>query len=89
MRSKISELFHNTLTAYHIYSRHNSENLPQHGQKLLSLKPKPFCRIFIPFLQSTQGFAHSEEKDQLNRLNIWEVIESEKRGYFSPLKLRF
>ena len=41
---------------------------------------KTFSRIFIGFLQAAQIFVHFREKEQLDNLNIWEVIDSEKYG---------
>ena len=68
------------LTPDHMYSRHNRQNFPQHVQTSLSQKPERFSEIFISFLESTQNFPHFEKNDQLYRLNIWEVIESDKCG---------
>ena len=89
MRYEISVLFGNTLNAGLIYSRHNSDNFPQHVQAPLSEKEKPFFKIFIPFLESTQSFPHFWKKDQLHTLNTWEVIESKKCGYLNARILLF
>ena len=56
---------------------------------LLSQKLGKFSGIFIAFLESTQIFAQFEKKDQLHSLNISEVIDPYKCGYFNARKLLF
>ena len=87
VRSEILGLFGNTLTAEHMYSRHTWEKFPQQTQMLLFQKLKTFSHIFITFFQSTQNFPHFQKKDQLHSLNISEVIDPEKCGYFNARKL--
>ena len=89
VRSEISGLFCNTLTPDHMYSRHNWENFQQHVQTPLSQKLQQLSQIFIEFWQSPQNFAHFKKMDQVHRLNIWEVLESEKGGYLNPWRLQF
>ena len=89
VRSEISLLFANRLTADQMYSRNNWENLSQHVQRPLSQKRQTFTWIFIQYLESTQNFLHFQKKDQVHSLNIWEVIESEKCGDFNAQKLLF
>ena len=48
----------------------------------LSEKPKIFCCIFIPFLESTLNFKHSE-KIEPPGLSISGVIDSERRTYLN------
>ena len=48
-----------------------------------------FTRIFIAFSQSRRNLVHFEKKDQLDRLNILEIIDSEKYGYPNARKLPF
>ena len=83
-RCKNLGLFGNTLTSYHICARNRWQ-----VQTVLSQKLRTFSAIFITFLESKQNFAHSENKDQLHSLNILEVIDSDKRGYFSARQLPF
>ena len=83
-RCKNLGLFGNTLTSYHICARNRWQ-----VQTVLSQKLRTFSAIFITFLESKQNFAHSENKDQLHSLNILEVIDSDKCGYFSARQLPF
>ena len=48
-----------------------------------------FSKFFIAFWQSTQNFVGFEEKDQLDSLNISDVFEPEKCGYFNARRLLF
>ena len=64
-----------------MYYRHNREKFLQYVQTPLSQTPKAFSLIFITFLESAEKFRDFEKKDQLHRLNILEVIDSEKCGY--------
>ena len=89
VRSEILELFRNTLTGDHMYSRRRWEKFPQKVQTLLSQKWKKLSEIFIAFLEYTQNFPHFEKKYQLHNLNILEVINPEKCGYFNARKLLF
>ena len=89
LRSEISRLFGNTLTADNMYSRHNWEKFSQCVQMPLSQKRQTFSAIFIRFLQSTQNLANFEKKNLLQSLNIWEVIETEKCCYLNARKLLF
>ena len=56
---------------------------------LLSQKPKIFSENFIAFLEFIQNSVSFENKDQLHKLNISEVIDPEKCGYFNARKLLF
>ena len=89
VRFGILELFGNTLTADHMYSRHRQKKLQQQVQTRLSQKRRTFPGIFIAFSESTQNVAHFEKKDQLQSLNISEVIDPDKCGYFNGPKLLF
>ena len=80
VRSKISVLFVNRLTADHMYFRHNFENFAQYVKTPLSQKRQTFSGIFIQFLEFTQNFPHFHKNGEVHRLNIWDVIESEKCG---------
>ena len=72
-----------------MYSRHRWKELRQKIQTLLSQKRRKFCGMVIGVLESTQNFAHFEEKDQLHSLNISELIDPDKSGYFNGRKLLF
>ena len=89
VRSEILGLFGNTLAPDHMYSRRNSEKFPQQVKTPLSEKRKTVPAICIAFLQSTRNFVHFGTGDELHRLNIWEVIDSEKCGDLNAPKLLF
>ena len=50
----------------------------------LSKKLKPFCCSFTAFLKSTLNFEDIAKSDQGHSLRIYEIIDSEKRGYLNP-----
>ena len=52
-------------------------------------KTENIFSIFISFSAWTQNFSRFEEKDQLHSLNISEVIEPDKFGYFNFRELLF
>ena len=56
---------------------------------VLSEKQKTFFQNFIARLQSAQNSVHFKKKGQLHRLNISEVIDPGKCGYFNARKLLF
>ena len=56
---------------------------------LLSEKQRTFFQNFIACLQSAQNSVHFKKKGQLHRLNISEVIDPGKCGYFDARKLLF
>ena len=89
VKFEISVQFGNTLTADHMYSHHNQENLWQHVQRPLSQKRETCSGIFIQFLDSTQNFAHFQKNDQVHSLNIQDIIESEKYVDLNARKLLF
>ena len=62
----------------------------QQVETLLSQKQKTFYSTFIAFSASTQTFAHfQKKKNQVHSLNISEVIDPDKCGYFNAHKLLF
>ena len=89
VRSEILGLIGNTLLADHMYSRHHWENFPQHVQAPLSEKTKFFIKFLLHFGNLYNIFVHFDEKDQLHRLNILEVIDWGKCGYLNAGKLLF
>ena len=78
LRSHVSGLFPNTLTADGKNPHHN--NLQRPIQMQLSKKPKTFCGKFIACLKSLKNFEDFEKtkKHELNILSISEIIHSEK-----------
>ena len=89
VRSKTLGLFGNTLNSDHMSSRHRRQKLPKRVQTLFSQKRRTFSAINIAFLESTQNFPYFEKRDQLHSLNIMQVIDPEKCGYFNAPKLLF
>ena len=87
--SEIIGLFGNTLIVDDRYSRQRCKNLWQHVETLSFQKRRTFSGIFIPCSESTQTFAHFEKKDHLQSLNILEVINHDKYGYFNDCKHLF
>ena len=77
------------MTADHMYSRQNWENLPQYVQTPLFQKPQTLSQTLIQFFQSTQNFTHFQNKNQVHSLNIYEVIECRKCGDFNDRKFLF
>ena len=72
-----------------MYYRNRWEKFLQQVQTLLSQKWRTFSAIAIAYLESTQNFVHFEQKYQLHTLNISEVIDHNKCGYFNARKLLF
>ena len=79
----------NTLTADPMYSGHRWERFPQQVQTILSQKLRTFSAIFIAFLESAHNFPHFEKKHHLHSLNISEVTDPDKYGYFDARNLLF
>ena len=63
--------------------------IPAKGSNVIIKKKENISSTFMAFLESTQNFTHFQRKDQLYSLNISEVIDSEKCGYFNARKLQF
>ena len=63
--------------------------IPAKGSNVIIKKKENISSTFMVFLESTQNFTHFQRKDQLYSLNISEVIDSEKCGYFNARKLQF
>ena len=89
IRSKILRLSVSTLTADNMYSLQNWKKLPQQIQTQLSEKRKIISGIFIAFLKSTWNFLCLDKKDQLDKLNFSEVIDSQKCCYLYAKKQLF
>ena len=87
--SEILGLFGNILIVDRMLSRHRWQKLPQQVQTLLSQKWRTFSAMLSTFFNSTQKFSHFGKKDQLHSLNILEVIDLDKCGYFNAGKLLF
>ena len=86
VRSKISGLFVNTLTAEYKCSRRNMQTFAQQVQTPLSLKQKTFSEFFIAFLKSTSNVEHFEKIRASSRLSISEVIDSKRGSYLRVWK---
>ena len=54
----------------------------------LSDKPKLFTPLFAVF-ESTKCFKKIEGKDELDSLSIFEIIDSERRGYLNLWRVPF
>ena len=81
--SRIFRLFLNTLTPADKYSRRNTQIFWQQFKTLISQKGKTFCGFFIAFLKCAWNLEHSEKKEEYPRLNIIEIIASERDVYLS------
>ena len=73
-------MFRNTLTANDNYPVQNFENLSSSIQMHLSLKPKIFSDLFVPFLDSTSNYKHFEKIDDRNTYFLSEITECERLG---------
>ena len=78
---KILRLFVNALTADDKYSGSNMKNFRQQFQTPLSQKQKTFSGFFIAFLKITWNLEHFQKKEECNSLIIFEIIDTERRGY--------
>ena len=87
VRSDILGLCFNRLTGEHMYSRLNREIFPQLVWTQLCQKAKTFSEIFTAFLKSTWNFEHFGKKEELHRLNISEVIDTEECIFLNSRKL--
>ena len=81
VRSEISGLFGNTLTADHMYSRNYLREISATCLNAVISKTENIIETFFAFSQSAQNFVHFEKKNQLHSLNISEVIDSKKCGF--------
>ena len=73
-------MFRNTLTANDNYPVQDCENLWSSIQMHLSLKPKIFSDLFVPFLESTSNYKHFEQIDDRNTYFLSEITECERLG---------
>ena len=86
VRSKILEMFLNTLNAEYKYSSRNMHSFAQPVQTPFSLKKKTFSEFFIAFLKSTWNGKHFRKKGESSSLSIYEIIDSKRGGYLSAWK---
>ena len=86
VRSKILELFVNTLTAEYTYSGRNMQTITQQVQTPLSWKQNTFSGILIAFLKSIWNGKHFQKKGESSSLSISEIIDSKRGGYLSAWK---
>ena len=73
-------MFRNTLTANDNYPVQDCGNLSSSIQMRLSLKPKIFSDLFVPFLESTSNYKHFEKIDDRNTYFLSETTECERLG---------
>ena len=83
VRFEILRLLGNTLTADYMYSRHRWEKSHQQVLRLLSQNKKYLLKILLHFYNLRKIFPILKKEDHLHTLNILEVIDSEKCGYFN------
>ena len=57
------------------------QNFPQQFQTPLSQKQKTFPEFFIAFVKCTWNLEHFQKKDEYPSLIIFEIIDTERRGY--------
>ena len=79
--SEILSLFFNTFTADGKYSGRNMKNFPQQVQTPIARKEKAFSGFSIAFLKCAWNVEHFEKKNEYPSLVIYDIIESERRGY--------
>ena len=59
------------------------------GSNAIISKTEKIFAIFITLLESTENFVHFERKDYIHSLHIYEVIDTDKCGYFNARELLF
>ena len=74
-------VFRYTLTPNDNYSVQDCEKLSSPIQMPLSLEPKFFSDLFVPYLESTSNFKHFTKKDHRHTYFISDIKECEKRGW--------
>ena len=70
--------FHNTLTANDNDLVQDCEKLSSPTQTHLSLEPKFFSDLFIPFLESTSNYKHFEKINVRQTYFFSEITECER-----------
>ena len=83
MICNILGLFNNQLTSDDKYSLLNRGKLLQHFQMQLSQKRKIFSEFFFTFSKFKFNFEHFQKKDDPHSRCIFELTDSEIRGYIS------
>ena len=71
-------MFSNTLTANAKHTVPDCVNFSSPIQTELSLKPRRFLDFFVPFVESTSNFEHSEKKDDRHSYFISEITDCER-----------
>ena len=84
---EILRLFVNALTADDKYSGSNMRNLQQKFQTPASQKQKTFSSFFITFLKCAWNLEHFQKKGDYPSLIISEIIDAERRGYLTVIKV--
>ena len=77
---ELLRVFIETLTADHRYSLSYIWNLQVLHQMQLSKNLKTFSHFFCPFLKSSSNFEHFEQKDDIHRQCISEIIDCQRYG---------
>ena len=57
------------------------QNLPQQFQTSISKKQMIFSGFFIALLKCAWNLEHFQKKDEYSSLIIYEIIDTERRGY--------
>ena len=70
-------VFRYTMTPNDNYPVQDCEKLSSPIQMLLSLEPKFFSDLFVPFLESTSNFKHFEKNDDRHTYFLSEITECE------------
>ena len=83
LRSEISELSVNTLSADGKYFCHYKKNLAQQRQLQLSKKSKVSSGNFIAFVKYTSHSRYFEKKDEPHSLSISDIFDSERGCYLN------
>ena len=73
-------MFRSTLTVNDNYPVQDCGDLSSSTQMHLSLKPKIFSDLIVPFLESTSNFKHFKKKDDHQTYFISDINECEKLG---------
>ena len=82
--SEIVRVFVNIMTPDDNHSLlKKSDCLTQPIQMVLSQNQKIFSRFFYAFPESTWNMEYCEQKDELQRLFVSQIINSKKQGYLN------
>ena len=71
-------MFYNILTANAKHTVPDCVNFSSPIQTEFSLKARIFPNFFVPFVESTSNFEHSEKKDDCHSYFISEITDCER-----------